>query len=57
MIPRTEITAVEINESIEKLREAFVESGHSKVIIYNKSIDEIIGYCHSSSLFKKPETD
>ena len=55
MIPRTEITAVEINESISTLREAFVESGHSKVIIYNKSIDEIVGYCHSSSLFKKPE--
>jgi putative hemolysin len=55
MIPRTEITAVEINERIEKLREAFVESGHSKVIVYKQSIDEIIGYCHSSSLFKKPE--
>lgn len=55
MIPRTEITAVEINESITTLREAFVASGHSKVIIYNKSIDEIIGYCHSSALFKKPE--
>lgn len=55
MIPRTEITAVEANESIEKLREAFVESGHSKVIVFKQSIDEIIGYCHSSSLFKKPE--
>ncbi|MBA4053087.1 MAG: hemolysin [Marivirga sp.] len=55
MIPRTEITAVEINDSIEKLREAFVESGHSKVIVYKQSIDEITGYCHSSSLFKKPE--
>ena len=55
MIPRTEITAVEVNDSIEKLREAFVESGHSKVIIYKQSIDEIIGYCHSSSLFKKPK--
>lgn len=54
MIPRTEITAVEINDNIEKLREAFVDSGHSKVIIYKQSIDEIIGYCHSSSLFKKP---
>jgi putative hemolysin len=55
MIPRTEITAVELNESIEKLREAFVESGHSKVIIYKQSIDEIIGYCHSSALFKRPQ--
>jgi len=55
MIPRTEITAVELNDSIEKLREAFVESGHSKVIIYKQSIDEIIGYCHSSALFKRPQ--
>lgn len=55
MIPRTEITSIELNESIEKLREAFVESGHSKVIIYKQSIDEIIGYCHSSALFKRPE--
>lgn len=55
MIPRTEITAVEIHESIDQLREAFVESGHSKVIVFKQSIDEIIGYCHSSSLFKKPE--
>lgn len=55
MIPRTEITAVELNASIETLREAFVESGHSKVIVYKQSIDEIIGYCHSSALFKRPQ--
>ncbi|MDH4092180.1 MAG: hemolysin family protein [Cyclobacteriaceae bacterium] len=55
MIPRTEITAAEANASIEELRSIFIESGHSKVIIYKQSIDEIIGYCHSSSLFKKPE--
>ena len=54
MIPRTEITAAELNDSIDKLREVFIESGHSKVIIYKQSIDEIIGYCHSSSLFKRP---
>ncbi|HTE34806.1 MAG TPA: hemolysin family protein [Chryseolinea sp.] len=55
MIPRTEITSVELNDPIEKLHASFVESGHSKVIIYKQNIDEIIGYCHSSSLFKKPE--
>ncbi len=55
MVPRTEITAVELNDPVDKLREAFVESGHSKVIIYKQSIDEIIGYCHSSSMFKRPE--
>jgi putative hemolysin len=54
MIPRTEITAIEANESIERLRHAFVESGFSKIIIFRKTIDDIIGYCHSSALFKKP---
>ena len=54
MIPRTEIIAVEIQDGIEKLRQAFVESGHSKILIYKDSIDDVIGYCHSSELFKKP---
>jgi len=54
MIPRTEITAVDINASVEKLRQTFVETGHSKIIIYKDSLDEVIGYCHSSSLFKMP---
>jgi CBS domain containing-hemolysin-like protein len=54
MIPRTEIVAVEINETIAELRNIFVKTGHSKVIIYRQSLDEVIGYCHSSSLFKMP---
>lgn len=55
MIPRTEIVAIEINEGIKKLREAFVESGHSKIIVYRETIDDVIGFCHSSELFKKPK--
>jgi CBS domain containing-hemolysin-like protein len=54
MIPRTEITAVDINASVEKLRQTFVETGHSKIIIFKESLDEVLGYCHSSSLFKMP---
>jgi CBS domain containing-hemolysin-like protein len=54
MIPRTEIVAVNVQEGIDKLREAFVESGHSKILVYRETIDDVIGYCHSSSLFKKP---
>ncbi len=54
MISRTEITAVALSDGIEKLHTAFIESGHSKIIIYNSSIDDVIGYCHSSALFRKP---
>lgn len=55
MIPRTEIVAVDVGDSIDTLKAAFVESGHSKIIIYKESIDDIIGYCHSLELFKKPD--
>lgn len=55
MIPRTEITAIDINDDIETLKSAFVESGHSKIIIYRESIDDVLGYIHSSELFKKPK--
>ena len=54
MIPRTEIIAVPLDGEIKKLHEAFLESGHSKIIVYKDSIDDVIGYCHSSALFKKP---
>jgi len=56
MIPRTEISAIDItSDSIDDLKAEFVESGHSKIIVYKESIDDIIGYCHASQLFKKPE--
>lgn len=45
---------MELNEGIDRLKEAFIESGHSKIIVYKESIDDVIGYCHSSALFRKP---
>jgi CBS domain containing-hemolysin-like protein len=56
MIPRTDIVAVEVSDPIEELKKVFEESGHSKVVIYRESIDEVIGYCHQLELFKKPKT-
>ncbi len=51
-VPRTEIDAVELNTSIEELKSMFIESGHSKIIVYKDNIDNIIGYIHSSELFR-----
>lgn len=54
MTPRTEIEAVEVEESIEKLKQLFVETGYSKIVVFQNSLDDIIGYVHSFDLFKKP---
>ncbi len=56
MTPRTELVAVEIYDSISDLRELFVKTGYSKILIYQNSIDDIIGYVHSFELFKKPRS-
>jgi len=54
MIPRMEISAVGIDEGIARLKDMFVDSGHSKILVYRDTIDDLIGYCHSAALFKKP---
>ncbi|MGL5318496.1 MAG: hemolysin family protein [Bacteroidales bacterium] len=55
MIPRTDLVAVEWNSEIPKLISTFTESGYSKLPIYRESIDNIIGYIHSSEMFNSPE--
>ena len=51
-IHRTEIDAVEVTAPIEELKSLFIESGHSKIVVYKENIDNIIGYIHSSELFR-----
>lgn len=55
MIPRTETIAMEINDDVEILRNKFVETGLSKILIYRDDIDNIIGYVHALELFQKPK--
>ena len=54
MIPRTEIIALNINSSIEELRNKFIETKLSKILIYKHNIDSVVGYVHSSDLFRNP---
>ncbi len=56
MVPRTEITSVELHESPKVLTKLFTETGYSKILVYKDTIDNIIGYVHSYELFKKPKT-
>lgn len=56
MVPRTEINAVDINTcSLQSLMQKFVESGNSKIIVYKDDIDHIVGYIHSSEMFRNPQ--
>ena len=56
IVPRTEIIAVDINASLDELKSHFIESGISKIIVYKESIDNIIGYIHSSEMFRHAES-
>ena len=54
MVPRTEIEAIESTSSIETLKNRFIESGNSKIIVYKEDIDHIVGFIHSSEMFRNP---
>ena len=55
IVPRNEILALEINNSLDKLKNKFIETGFSKILIYKDTIDNVIGFVKSSDLFQKPE--
>jgi putative hemolysin len=56
MTPRTELVGVEIHCSVSQLREKFIQTGYSKILIYQNTLDNVLGYVHSFELFKKPRS-
>jgi CBS domain containing-hemolysin-like protein len=56
MTPRTELVAVDLHSSIVDLRDLFIKTGYSKIVVYNNTLDDIVGYVHSFELFKKPRS-
>jgi CBS domain containing-hemolysin-like protein len=55
MIQRTDFVAVELNERVEKLSAAFIETGFSKILVYKTHFDDVVGYVHALQMFKKPK--
>jgi CBS domain containing-hemolysin-like protein len=56
MTPRTEIVDIDLFASVEELKQLFIETGYSKIVVSQNSLDDIVGYVHSFDLFKKPKT-
>ncbi|WP_291151571.1 hemolysin family protein [Flavobacterium sp. UBA7680] len=56
MTPRTEIVSIDLFETVSDLKELFIETGYSKIVVSQNSLDDIVGYVHSFDLFKKPKT-
>jgi CBS domain containing-hemolysin-like protein len=56
MTPRTELVAIDLYSSIVDLRDLFITTGYSKIVIYLNTLDDIVGYVHSFELFKKPRS-
>jgi putative hemolysin len=56
MTPRTEIVDIDLFDSVADLKELFIETGYSKIVVSQNSLDDIVGYVHSFDLFKKPKT-
>ncbi len=55
LIPRTEIASIDVNDQIENLKQQFIETGFSRILVFEEHIDNIIGYAHHSDLFNNPD--
>ena len=56
MSPRTELVAIDLYSTVAELRQLFIETGYSKILVYQNTLDDIVGYIHSFELFKKPRS-
>lgn len=56
LVPRTEIAAIEVAEDVDAMKQLFIETGYARIIVFKESIDNIIGYVHSSVLFRNPKS-
>lgn len=56
MVPRTEVTSIDEEDSIENLKQIFIDTGLSKIVVYRENIDNVIGYVHSFEMFKEPKS-
>lgn len=56
MVPRTEIVSVEMHETVTNLKNTFINTGLSKILVYKTSLDDVVGYVNAFELFKKPKT-
>lgn len=56
MVPRTEIVSVEMHETVSNLKNTFINTGLSKILVYKTSLDDVVGYVNAFELFKKPKT-
>lgn len=55
MTPRTEITGMDVTEQVSILKQTFVDTGYTKIVIYNETLDDVLGYVHSFEMFRKPQ--
>ena len=54
IVPRTEVVAVDWEDTIDDLMNLFIETGFSKIIVYKENMDNVVGYIHSTEMFSKP---
>src|SRR5690606_20293453 len=55
MTPRTDLVSISVHDSLDNLKKMFIETGFSKILVFNETVDDIVGYVHSFEIFKSPK--